>query len=154
MTLRPNATGADRQEPWTHRLRLELDAGGTGNTDGAWWPHSRDLAVELPDLFSALRPGFGPIRRVIYPIDEWSTAPKELDSGGCRVRLDGYRQIPARTLQVLGIGGDTLTLRIITPEADAGTGAAGWRWNSGGGAGFGADAWFRSRHRTSSRRGR
>src|SRR6476659_4656629 len=37
------------------RLRLKADTTTpTGQVDGGWWPHSTDLAAELPDLFSVL----------------------------------------------------------------------------------------------------
>ncbi|UFS95301.1 MULTISPECIES: DUF5994 family protein [Nocardia] len=136
MTSQPNRTNPSRQASPTHQLRLELDASGTGTADGFWWPHSRDLATELPDLLAMLTPRLGPIHRVIYHLDEWATAPRKLDFGGRRVRLDGYRHMAARTLEVLGVGFDThLTLQIITPLADTEMAAAQQRWDSEGGAG-------------------
>ncbi|MFE3954511.1 DUF5994 family protein [Nocardia sp. NPDC059091] len=141
MTLQPNGTNADRRAPPAHRPRLELDAVGAVNVDGVWWPHSRDLAGELPDLLAMLVPRLGPIHRVIYHLDEWATAPRKLDAGGRCVRLDGYRHMPARTLEVLGvITGTHLTLRIITPPDDTDLTAAQQRWDSEGGAGGDTEA--------------
>ncbi|WP_280269253.1 DUF5994 family protein [Nocardia wallacei] len=135
-----------------HRLRLELNPAGTGDADGVWWPHSRDLAAELTDLLAALRPGFGPIRCVHYHVDEWSNAPREMDSGGHPLRLEGYRHMPARTLDILGAAPDaTLTLRLITPVADADMVAAQPRWDSEREAGAYAGAWLRARHRAAER---
>ncbi len=150
MTPQPHVTNAGRQASPSRSLRLELDA--AGDVDGAWWPHSRDLVAELTDLLSALRPGLGPICRVIYHLDEWSSAPRELDSAGQRVRLDGYRHRPARTLDLIGRDiGATLTLRIITPVADADMTAAQQHWDSERGGGATA-AWLRAR--SAARRGR
>ncbi|WP_280277003.1 DUF5994 family protein [Nocardia wallacei] len=147
MTPQPHVTSSRQSPP--RRLRLELDAAGTANVDGVWWPHSRDLVVELTGLLSALRPGIGPIRRVIYHPDEWSAAPRELDSAGRRIRLDGSRHRPARTLAVIGDGIDTaLTLRIITPVADGDSTAAQQHWDSERGGGADAAAWLRARHRS------
>jgi len=39
---------------YTPRLRLKPKAPGTGYVDGAWWPHSRSLVEELPDLLAVL----------------------------------------------------------------------------------------------------
>jgi hypothetical protein len=134
-------------------LRLELDTAGAGDVDGAWWPHSRDLVAELTDLLLVLRSGLGPIRRVIYHLDEWSSAPRELDSAGRRVELDGYRHRPARTLDVIGREiGATLTLRIITPVVDADMTAAQQHWESERGEGTDVAAWLRAR--SAARRGR
>ncbi|WP_157122060.1 DUF5994 family protein [Nocardia miyunensis] len=153
MTPQPHVTNVGRRASPSRGLRLELDAGGTGNVDGAWWPHSRDLVAELTDLLSVLRPGLGPIRRVIYNLDEWSSAPRELDSAGRRVRLDGYRHRPARTVDVIGGNiGATLSLRIITPIVDADMTAAQQHWGSECGEGSDAAAWLRAR--SAARRGR
>ncbi|GAB2719719.1 DUF5994 family protein [Nocardia thraciensis] len=153
MTPQQHVTNAGRQASSpSRRLRLELDVAGTANIGGVWWPHSRDLVAELTSLLSALRTGLGPIRRVSYHLDEWSTAPGELDSAGRRVRLDGSRHRPARTLDVIGDDiGAILTLRIITPVADADMTAVQQRWGSERGEGADAAAWLRARHRAARR---
>lgn len=153
MRSQPNALNSRRQDWSARRLRLELDPVGMGNADGVWWPHSRNLVAELGELLSALRPGFGPVLRVSYHRDEWTAAPGELVSGGHRTRLDGYRQMPARTLHIVGVGA-TLTLRIITPVAEATLSAVQHRSIPDGGPGADIDAWMRARHRAAPRRGR
>ncbi|WP_156426082.1 DUF5994 family protein [Nocardia jinanensis] len=152
ITPQPNAFDARRRESSTRRLRLELDAADE-KADGVWWPYSRDLVAELAGLFTVLQPGFGHVRRVIYHLDEWSTTPGELESAGRRIRLDGYRHRPARTLDIAGAG-TTLTLRLITPAADADMSAVRQRWDSEGGAGPDIEAWLRARRRSAPRRGR
>lgn len=153
MTSRSNAIKARRQDWSVRRLRLELDPAGIGKADGVWWPHSRDLVAELDGLLSALRPGFGPVHRVIYHRDEWTTTPGEMLSGGLRTRLDGYRHMPARTLDIVGVGA-TLTLQLITPLADATSNAEQCRSTPDAGTGPDIEAWLRARHRAGSRRGR
>lgn len=150
MTSQPNAFDARRQEWSTRRVRLELGAADE-KADGVWWPHSRDLVAELAGLFAALQPGFGPVRRVIYHLDEWSAAPRELESGGRCVRLDGYRRRQARTLDIVGDGA-ALTLRLITPVAAA-MSAGRPRRDSGSGAGPEIEAWLRARRKAAPQRG-
>lgn len=130
-----NDTDTDRRISPAHRLRLELDTGDR-SIGGFWWPHSRDLAAELPDLLTMLTSRLGPIHRVIYHLDEWTTVPGELDFGRRQVRLDGYRRdMPARTVQIVGVGiGAPLTIRIITPLDESESTAAQQRWDSEGGA--------------------
>ena len=45
----------------TPRLRLKPKAPTSGYVDGAWWPHSEDLSIELPDLLSVLSVRLGPL---------------------------------------------------------------------------------------------
>jgi Family of unknown function (DUF5994) len=54
----------------TPRLRLKPKAPTTGYVDGAWWPHSADLPIELPDRLAVLSVRLGPIDRAIYNLTE------------------------------------------------------------------------------------
>ncbi|MEV6071564.1 DUF5994 family protein [Nocardia sp. NPDC052001] len=135
MTSQTSETGTAGRTSPTQPLRLELNSGGTTAADGFWWPNSRDLTAELPELLAMLTPRLGPIHRVIYHLGEWDAAPRKLDFGGRRVRLDGYRRLPARTLQILGVSiGASLTLQLITAPADNDMAGAQQRWDSEGGA--------------------
>jgi hypothetical protein len=97
---------------------LKPKAPTTGRVDGAWWPHSDDLANELPDLLAVLSVRLGAIDRVMYNLTEWVKAPKRLLTGGRAVRLDGYRLQPANTLEVLGIGREKVLLLVVPPHTD------------------------------------
>ncbi|WP_245717703.1 DUF5994 family protein [Nocardia jejuensis] len=137
-TVAPKFEGSDtnRQASADRRLRLALNTSGSGPFDGFWWPHSRDLAGELPDLLAALSGRLGPIHRVVYHLDEWTPAPRKLEFAGRQIRLDGYRHLPARTLEVLAVSiGAQLTLQVIIPQPDTEKSAAQQRWDSEGGAG-------------------
>ncbi|MBF6181537.1 DUF5994 family protein [Nocardia otitidiscaviarum] len=132
--------------------RLQLETPGTRTIDGYWRPYGRDLAAELPGLLAALTPRLGPIHRVVYHLDEWASAPRKLDFGGRRVRLDGYRHSPARTVEILGVAvGAKLVLR-TTPAVDTTDMAtAQQRWDSEGGAGADREADISARDRAMSR---
>lgn len=97
----------------TPRLRLKRKASPSGYVDGAWWPHTEDLVVELPDLLAVLSVRLGRISRVLYNLNEWDSAPKKLVIDGRPVRLDGYRIQPIDTVEVLGLDGDRLTLMVV-----------------------------------------
>jgi len=56
------------------RLRLATDI-GRGSLDGGWWPHTRDLAVELAELAAALGPDLGTIVRVEVSPADWDDLP-------------------------------------------------------------------------------
>ncbi|ORB75313.1 DUF5994 family protein [Mycobacterium scrofulaceum] len=102
----------------TPRLRLKPKAPTSGYVDGAWWPHSDDLAAELPDLLSVLSVRLGRIDRVLYNVNEWVTAPTRFATGGRTIRLDGYRLQPVKTIEVLGLNRGKVTLLVVSPQAD------------------------------------
>ena len=121
MTLQKgNINVARRHTPPVHtpRLRLKPKAPVSGYVDGAWWPHSDDLAAELPDLLAVLSVRLGPIGRVIYNLNEWAKPPTKFATGGRTVRLDGYRIQPVNTVEVLGLNRNKIVLLVVSPHAD------------------------------------
>ncbi|HZU46344.1 MAG TPA: DUF5994 family protein [Mycobacterium sp.] len=112
------ATGLKHTPPEnTPRLRLKPKAPTTGYVDGAWWPHSDDLHIELPDLLAVLSVRLGPIDRVIYNLAEWAKAPARLMSGRA-VRLDGYRQQPVNTVEVIGLNRNKTVLLVVPAHTE------------------------------------
>jgi hypothetical protein len=104
----------------TPRLRLKPKASRRGSVDGAWWPHSDELAAELPDLLAVLSIRLGRIDRVLYRRDSWATTSHTLVTGGGAVRLDGYQLQLINTIEVLGLRGGRITLLVVPPHTDAG----------------------------------
>src|SRR6202011_3779602 len=106
MTLQQSRsrTGSKHTSPeQTPRLRLKPKAPTSGYVDGASWPHSDDLPIELPDLLAVLSVRLGPIERVIYNLSEWAKAPTKLPTGGRTVRLGGYSREAVNTNKVIGL---------------------------------------------------
>ncbi|MCV7218767.1 hypothetical protein H7J51_26265 [Mycobacterium crocinum] len=103
----------------TPRLRLKPKAPRSGSVDGAWWPHSDDLAAELPDLLAVLSVRLGGIDRVLYRMDAWTNTPRRLVVGDRAVRLDGYRLQVINTIEVLGLDRGRITLLVVPPHTDA-----------------------------------
>ena len=101
-TLQPSASAStmDHREP----LRLKLKpktATAVGQVDGAWWPRSRDLALELRALLPVLAVRLGRIERVTYHLGDWDPAVRKIVVDGSVVRLGGFRSQHAGTLDVL-----------------------------------------------------
>ena len=122
MTLKSDYVDAGRlHSPPAHtpRLRLKRKAPQSGYVDGAWWPHSVDLAAELPDLLSVLSVRLGPIGRVIYNMNEWEKTQAKLVVGGRTVRLDGYVRQPVSTIEMLSLNSGKIVLLVISPHVDA-----------------------------------
>ncbi len=75
-----DARGSQHPAPKTRpRLRLKPKAPTTGYVDGAWWPRSDDLAIELPDLLAVLSVRLG-------DIEAGDLQPRRLGDGADRVR--------------------------------------------------------------------
>ena len=121
MTLtHADTTNARHPTPPEHtpRLRLKPKAPSTGYVDGAWWPHSADLAAELPDLLAVLSVRLGVIGRVMYNLGEWAKVPPRLATGGRTVRLDGYHRQPVNTIEVVGLDNARIALLVVAPQTD------------------------------------
>ena len=98
--------------------RLRLKPGpATGHVDGAWWPRSRDLPVELPTLLATLSARLGGIDGVTYNTAAWPPARRWLTFGDAVVHLVGNRWEHADTLTVTGSGNrHRVTLLVVPPE--------------------------------------
>src|SRR5690349_21640700 len=110
----PSTTHHDRP-----RLKLKPRAPEpTGFFDGAWWPRSRDLAAEVPDLLAVLGVRLGRVERVSYRIPDWDPAPRRIVVDGGMVHLSGYLQRRALTIDVIAHR-QRATLLVVPPETDA-----------------------------------
>lgn len=97
----------------TPRLRLKPQESPSGHVDGAWWPRSDDLTVELPDLIAVLSFRLDEIDRVTYNVNEWIEAPAQFTAGGRPVRLDGCHGPPSNTLGVLDADRNKIVLLVV-----------------------------------------
>lgn len=102
----------------TPRLRLKPKAPSTGHVDGAWWPHSDDLVVELPDLLAVLSVRLGPIDRVTYNFAEWAAAPAKFATGGDTVRLSGFDQQQDNTIEIVGNDRSKVVLLVVPSRTE------------------------------------
>lgn len=122
--MTPQQTRSDTQDHAAPerrpRLRLKPKAPQSGFVDGAWWPHTDDLAAELPDLLSVLSVRLGRISRVLYNLDTWPPVPKKMVFDGNVVRLGGYHRQPLNTVEALGLHGGRIVLLVVPPNTDAG----------------------------------
>ncbi len=103
----------------TPRLRLKRKAPSTGYVDGAWWPHSDDLAAELPDLLAVLSVRLGAVSRVTYNRSEWAVPPRKLVVDNQLIKLDGYDRQPASTVGVVDSRGASIVLLVVAPHTNS-----------------------------------
>ena len=111
------------------RVSLRPEAGnGRSPFDGAWFPRSRDLAVELPELVAALDKRGLRIERFTFPLDAWSPAPRKVVVGGRVVRTGGFRSMDDGVVCLTWAGGTRRAdLLVVPPETDVITGARALR---------------------------
>jgi hypothetical protein len=111
----PSETGAApvRSEV---RLRVKPNTAARGYVDGAWWPRSHDPAAEFPGLVLAMSSWVGPVRRVVYRLDDWHTTTAELTVEGWLVSLSCSSTLQANTVVVAGTDHRGMRLLVIPPH--------------------------------------
>ncbi|MGK5111778.1 MULTISPECIES: DUF5994 family protein [unclassified Geodermatophilus] len=111
------------------RVSLRSDVGsGEHPFDGAWFPRSRDLAVELPELIAALDRRGLRVERFTYPLEAWSPVARKVVVGGRVVRTGGFRSMDSGVVCLTWHGGTRRAdLLVVPPETDVITGARALR---------------------------
>ena len=110
----PTADASD--ESGTSRIHLASTAPPESAVHGGWWPHSTDLAIELPGLISAVHPQLGPIALVGYHTSGWERTESHVQINGDPVLLQGFTSEGPHTVIVIGTSGRRLTLLVIPPQ--------------------------------------
>ncbi|TXS49870.1 DUF5994 family protein [Streptomyces sp. t39] len=102
--------------PGTALLRLQTTHSREGVLDGAWWPRSRDVATELPDLIRALTAHLGPVTRVGLDTDAWEEVPTRVVVDDRVVRLDSF-PIGDGTVLITRGDRDHFALLVVPPDS-------------------------------------
>ncbi|MFB8245765.1 DUF5994 family protein [Streptomyces sp. NPDC055952] len=87
-------TSETDESPSSSSTRLALVPAGSAPAllDGAWWPRSRDLAVELPPLAAVLDPLWGRITRVTVNPTHWPVVPRKVPVGARVLKVGWFQQ--------------------------------------------------------------
>jgi Family of unknown function (DUF5994) len=111
------------------RVSLREDAGsGDSAFDGAWWPRSRDLAAELPELIAELHRRGLRVERFTYSLEAWPAVARKIVVLGRVVRTGGFRSMEAHVVCLTWDGGARRAdLFVVPPETDVVTGARALR---------------------------
>jgi hypothetical protein len=72
------------------RIALRPSSKRRGVLNGAWWPRSRDLDVELPGLVEVLDIAWGRIHRVTVNVRMWPRIPRGIRCGSHTVRVGWF----------------------------------------------------------------
>jgi hypothetical protein len=111
------------------RVSLRDGAGDGGSAfDGAWFPRSRDLAVEVPELIAELERRDVRVERFTYALDAWLPVPRKIVVNGRTVRTGGFRSMNPLVVCLTWAGGARRAdLLVVPPETDVLTGARALR---------------------------
>ena len=86
-----------------------------GLVQGAWWPRTDQLLIELPPLLTALAPRVGTVDRVIYDETRWAPQSLRMEFRGRSIILEGSATTSTNTLSVIGKGFGRLDLLVVPP---------------------------------------
>lgn len=107
--------------PWTvpgapllPRLELEPTMSREGVFDGAWWPRSNHVRVELPDLITALGAHFGRIVRVGLDTSAWDGVPGAVAANGLTIKINRITSSEA-TISITRGFQDHFLLLVVPP---------------------------------------
>jgi hypothetical protein len=87
---------------------------GTPETQGAWWPHTRKLDLEVAGLLTAVTRHHGPVVRMLVNGDEWDERPNRVAFRNHIVKLDHRRNQPPGTVTVIGLDSRRVELRVMS----------------------------------------
>jgi hypothetical protein len=113
-------------------VRVSLRTGaGDGNSafDGAWFPRTRDLATEVPELIAELERRGLRAERFTYALGAWSSpVDRKIVVGGRIVRTGGFRSMDPGVVCLTWDGGTRRAdLLVVPPETDVLTGVRALR---------------------------
>lgn len=98
------------------RLQLKPFRGAAEHIDGAWWPRSRHLTGELPELVASVSDRLGQVVMIGYRRNGWDETPQLAEIAGRTVELLGFTSDEPASVILIGEDGRHLTLRVIRPD--------------------------------------
>jgi hypothetical protein len=109
-----------KQPVHSHLLRLQLSpVSGVGPLDGAWWPRSRDLDVELADLVDHFPAEAGHISRAIFSRPDWLTSPRQIQVARGHLKTGSFPRDDTHVLLLKLSSGVQLKILVVPPDTGA-----------------------------------
>ena len=91
-----------------------------GLLDGAWWPRSRDLPLELSALAEVLDPLGGRITRIAVNSRYWPVVPRRIPVNGHVVKVGWFTtELDPHKILLLSHTTGCWNLLVVPPEADS-----------------------------------
>jgi hypothetical protein len=108
-----------RPEAENERLPLRLhlsDPPARGALDGSWWPQSRDLTVELPDLIDHFPKARGAVQRVVVSRPDWDNELHRVRVAHGQVKVGSYPQDDTHQVWLSMSTQELIRLSVQAPE--------------------------------------
>jgi hypothetical protein len=97
-------------------LRLRMaERPGRDTLDGGWWPHSRDLAVELADLVAHFPPGLGRIQRAVFSPPDWDPTARRVPVVHGFVKVGSFPRDDTHLILLKTSDRTTLRVLVVPP---------------------------------------
>jgi hypothetical protein len=98
-------------------LRLELSRSPGGSPiDGAWWPQTDDIDIELADLVDHFPDRLGTVYRVLYSKSDWTGRPRTVATARRRVRTGFFPRDDTHLMLLSMSTRRSIRLLVIPPE--------------------------------------
>ncbi|WP_329561334.1 DUF5994 family protein [Kitasatospora sp. NBC_01266] len=107
--------------PIDHPVRLSLAPDGVraGRLDGAWWPRSRDLLLEIPSLAAELEKQWGEVLRITVNPAQWPVIPRRIPVAGHLVHVGWFsEEQDQHMIMVCSYTPRRLELLVVPPATD------------------------------------
>jgi hypothetical protein len=104
-------------------LRLALaERLGRNRLDGAWWPQSRDLSVELADLVDHFPAGVGRVSRALVSPPDWDAQPRQVTVADGSVKVGSFPRDDTHVVLLTLADRTVLSLLVVPPGFTDGQG--------------------------------
>ncbi|MDP3968909.1 MAG: DUF5994 family protein [Nocardioides sp.] len=99
-------------------LRLQLSGRpGVDRLDGAWWPQSRDIGVELADLVDHFPTEVGKVVRVVYSPPDWDLRPHHVAVEGRTLKVGSFPHDDTHQVTLRLADHAVLQLLVVPPNS-------------------------------------
>ncbi len=106
------------------RLRLRSATERGGFVDGGWWPHSLDLAAEIPAMLTRLFEVGCTVHKVSYNLTGWQTPPTKMTVCDQSLTLTGHRNQSRSSITLIDTSNSNsatvnrLELVVVPPDCE------------------------------------
>jgi Family of unknown function (DUF5994) len=115
----PVSPGQDSVAPERVPLRMRMAGGRPSALDGAWWPQTRNLQVELADLVDHFPPDIGRIDRAVFSPPDWLPAARRIKVARGFIKVGSFPRDDTHVVLLRMATGEVLTVLVVPPTTSA-----------------------------------